>query len=129
MVAAVINSVGPSQYDANYAILTIMGLVLGGVATLHGCWIGGLLLVFIQDFAPRILKALPGDIPVPYARAVFGIILVLVAFFAPGGIMSLCRVLKGKIIQVIPKPPAAVDRIVLADPAPVGEGSLTGAMR
>jgi branched-chain amino acid transport system permease protein len=129
MVAAVLDSVGPTQYDANYAILTLMGLVLGGVATLHGCWIGGVLLVFIQDFAPRILERLPGDIPPAYARAVFGVILVLVAFFAPGGLMSLAKIIKARIIQVIPKPPALLDRIVLTEGSPVGEGSLTGAVR
>jgi branched-chain amino acid transport system permease protein len=126
MLAMNLNSVGPTSFDANYAILTLLGLVLGGVATLHGCWVGGLLLVFIQDFAPRIIGWLPGNIPVEYARAVFGIILVLVAFFAPGGVVGMARKVKTRMIRVIPKPPEPVD-VVATPPAPVGEERLSGA--
>ncbi len=105
MIAVVLNSVGPTSFDANYAILTLMGLVLGGVATQHGCWIGGMLVVFLQDFAPRIINILPFKLDVVYARAIFGILLVLVAFFAPGGIVSLGRQLKARVVKVIPEPP------------------------
>ena len=31
-----------------------MGLVVGGVASLHGSWIGGLVVVFLQDLARRV---------------------------------------------------------------------------
>lgn len=82
MVAAALDSVGPTVFDFNYAILTLMGLVLAGVATIHGCWLGGLFVVFLQDFAPRIVTNIPVvDVDVVYARAIFGLILVLVAFF------------------------------------------------
>lgn len=108
MIAVVLNSVGPTSFDANYAILTLMGLVLGGVATLHGCWIGGMIVVFLQDFAPRIIEWLPFKIDVVYARAIFGILLVLVAFFAPGGIVAMSRQLKARLVRVIPEAPAAV---------------------
>ena len=47
MMAAVLDSVGPTTFGFTYAILTLMGLVLAGVATLHGCWLGGLFVVFL----------------------------------------------------------------------------------
>lgn len=105
MLAGALDSVGPTSFGFEYAILTLMGLVLGGVATLHGAWIGGLLVVFLQDFAPRIVTKLPGSPDVVYARAVFGVLLVLVAFFAPGGIVAFSRKLKSKLVRVEPKVP------------------------
>lgn len=109
MVAASLDSVGPTVFDFNYAILTLMGLVLAGVATIHGCWLGGLFVVFLQDFAPRIVSNIPFfDVDVVYARAIFGLILVLVAFFMPGGLVATGKKLKAKVIHVVPKPPEAI---------------------
>ena len=109
MLAGAIDSVGPTTFDANYAVLTLMGLVLAGAATLHGCWVGGLLVVFLQDFAPRLVKHIPFVHASPvYARAVFGVILVLVAFFLPGGIVSAARRVKARVVRVIPARPMAL---------------------
>ncbi len=109
IVAASLDSVGPSVFDFNYAILTLLGLVLAGVGTLHGCWLGGLVVVFLQDFAPRMVGWVPFyDLDVVYARAIFGLILVLVAFYMPGGVVSMARKLKSKVIRVIPKTPEPI---------------------
>ena len=115
IIAGVLDSVGPTVFDANYAILTLMGLVLAGVATLHGCWIGGLLVVFLQDFAPRLIKNLPIIHPdVQYAAVIFGLVLVLVPFFLPQGILSFTRQARARFVRVIP-----------ARPDPVGAGGPT----
>jgi len=107
MIAGVLDSVGPTVFDANYAIITLMGLVLAGVATLHGCWLGGLFVVFLQDFAPRMVDKIPFfEVDVVYARAIYGLMLVLVAFFMPGGVVSGTRKMRARIVQVVPKPPA-----------------------
>ena len=39
----------------------------------------------------------------PLSQATFGIILILFTFFAPGGLVSLGRLLRSKIITVVPK--------------------------
>jgi len=131
LLAINLASVGPSSFDANYAILTLMGLVIGGVATLHGSWVGGVVLVFLQDLVTRIhFTAIPFfkiEKGSPLTRAVFGVVLVLVAFFAPGGVMSLAKQVKGKFIRVVPNPPAPTDRVsppMVESPAP---GVLSGA--
>ena len=134
LLAINLASVGPSSFDFRYAILSLMGLVLGGVATLHGNWIGGIMLVFLQDLASRVeFTAIPFfriERGSPLTQAVFGLVLVLVAFFAPGGVMSLAKKIKVKIIRVIPNqptPPAGPP--VLADGTPLAEGELTSAAR
>lgn len=134
LLAINLASVGPSSFDFRYAILTLMGLVLGGVATLHGNWIGGILLVFLQDYASRVeFTAIPFfkiERGSPLTQAVFGLVLVLVAFFAPGGVMSLAKKIKARIIRVVPNSPTPPPgRPVLADGTPVSEAALTGAAR
>lgn len=134
LLAINLASVGPSSFDFRYAILTLMGLVLGGVATLHGNWIGGILLVFLQDLASRVeFTAIPFfriERGSPLTQAVFGLVLVLVAFFAPGGVMSLAKKIKARIIRVIPNPPTQPPgTAVQADGTPLAEGELTGATR
>lgn len=131
LLAISLASVGPSSFDANYAILTIMGLVVGGVATLHGSWIGGLVVVFLQDLASRVtFTAIPFfeiERGSPLTRAVFGLVLVLVPFIAPGGIMSALHKVKARLIRVIPNTPPVTDRITPAYVEPVEEeGTLSG---
>ncbi|MDH4145783.1 MAG: branched-chain amino acid ABC transporter permease [Acidimicrobiia bacterium] len=130
MLAVNLNSVGPTSFDFNYAILTIMGLVLGGVATLHGNWVGALLLVFIQDLTSRV--SIPPIIPKgsPLTRAVFGIVLVLVAFFMPGGVVSFATKLKRKFVRVIPQVPkgSSMDTATLSVDSSES-GTLSGAAR
>ena len=47
--------------------------------------------------------------------------LVLVAFFAPGGIMSLCHNIKAQLIKVMPNPPPDADKITPAYVEPPAE--------
>ena len=44
----------------------------------------------------------------PLANAIFGLILILFTFFAPGGIVSLGRLVQSKLIQIIPLDPDGV---------------------
>jgi branched-chain amino acid transport system permease protein len=113
MMAAVLDSVGPTTFGFTYAILTLMGLVLAGVGTLHGCWLGGLFVVFLQDLAPRWVKDVPFvDLKVIYAGAIYGLVLVLVPFLMPRGIVSFGRTIKGRVVRVIPAIPRRVEGTV-----------------
>jgi len=91
------------------AIDLIIGLVLGGVGTIQGSIVGGLFVVWVNDLTKRIsiplgLYTLNGDGPL--AKAIFGLILILFTFFAPGGIVSLARMVSSKLIQVVPLTPS-----------------------
>jgi len=91
------------------AIDLIIGLVLGGVGTIQGSIVGGLFVVWVNDLTKRIsiplgLYTLNGDGPL--AKAIFGLILILFTFFAPGGIVSLARMVQAKLIRVVPLTPS-----------------------
>jgi len=90
------------------AIDLIIGLVIGGVGTLQGSIFGGLFVVWVRDLTKRIsiplgFYTLDGDGPL--SAAIFGLILILFTFFAPGGIASMVTSMQKRIIQVVPLKP------------------------
>lgn len=91
------------------AIDLIIGLVIGGVGTLQGSLVGGLFVVWVRDLTKNVSIPLFGlydlDGNGPLSNAIFGLILILFTFFAPGGIVSLGRMIGAKMIQVIPAKP------------------------
>lgn len=98
------NSAFVGEQDFGFAPLAIpllVGLVIGGVATLEGGLYGALVFVFVGEFT----RNLGLDI---LSQSLFGLILILVTFFAPGGIAGFVKMIKAKIIQIIPQPPEGV---------------------
>jgi branched-chain amino acid transport system permease protein len=83
----------------NLAIPLLVGLVIGGVAMLEGALVGALVVVF----AGELTKSLGLEI---LAQALFGVILILVTFSAPGGLVGLGRSVESEVVQVAPRPPA-----------------------
>jgi branched-chain amino acid transport system permease protein len=94
---------------APLAIPLLVGLVIGGVATLQGGLIGALVFVFVGEFT----RSLGLDI---LSQALFGVILIFVTFFAPSGLAGFSKKLKARIVQIVPQPPEGV-----AAPVPVTE--------
>lgn len=128
------NSGFVAEQDFQFAPLAIpllIGLVIGGVGTLEGSLIGALVYVFVNEWSKGVDDTV-GDWGLDIANlekltpSVFGIILILVTFFAPGGIAGFAKVLKRKVVQIIPQGPkgAAVSTpdpgVGDAVPEPVG---------
>jgi branched-chain amino acid transport system permease protein len=94
---------------APLAIPLLVGLVIGGVATLEGGLIGALVFVFVGEFT----RSFDLDI---LSQALFGVILILVTFFAPSGLAGFWRMVKARVVRVVPQPPAgAAGRVAVAD--------------
>ncbi|WP_419945581.1 branched-chain amino acid ABC transporter permease [Candidatus Poriferisodalis sp.] len=116
--------VGEQDFTFILAIDLIIGLVIGGVGTLQGSVLGGLFVVWVRDFTKRLpviplgFYELSGDGPL--SAAIFGIILILFTFFAPGGIASMITAVQKRIIQVVPLTPAGnpVTPLERLDPGP-----------
>lgn len=90
----------------------LVALVIGGVATISGPIIGALVVVFVREFSKNILweiGPLTLDGNGPLSQAFFGVILIVVVFFAPQGIIGAWRQLKAKFVRVIPAPPQLAD--------------------
>ena len=96
---------------APLAIPLLVGLVVGGVATLEGAFVGAIVVVFVNEYT----KNLGLDVLSP---ALFGLILILVTFFSPGGVIGFTKKIKARIIRVIPQPPeGAMAPTPAAEPA------------
>ena len=111
------------------AVDLIIGLVIGGVGTLQGSVFGGLFVVWVRDLTKRIsiplgFYNLDGDGPL--SAAIFGLILILFTFFAPGGIASMITSIQKKIIQVVPLTPddEPVSPMADFDPGPESNRSM-----
>ena len=87
------------------AINFIVGLVIGGVGTLPGAVVGGLVIGFVPDWASSTQSL--GPVPQrwlqgPTGSLFLGIMLVLLTFFLPGGIVAAGRRLKARLVTIVP---------------------------
>ena len=112
-----VTTIGPDTFGLARSIEFIAGLVIGGVATIIGPAIGG----FLVDWLPHLsfegefqfsdstswsipfLPTLEG----PEATILYGVILVLIIFFMPGGIVYGVRLLRSKFMLILPRLPAS----------------------
>lgn len=81
--------VAPDSFTLQLSISFLVGLVVGGIASLPGCLIGGVFIVLVQNSAQsisdwaKVTFALRYDVP---AWAVYGALLLLLMYMLPSGI-------------------------------------------
>jgi branched-chain amino acid transport system permease protein len=101
--------VAEQDFTFDLAVQLLVALVVGGLATLWGPIIGGLVVVFVReatkDWPDKYLGFLDLPNPEPLSLAFFGLILILVTFFAPGGVVGALRKLRSRFVRVVPTPP------------------------
>ena len=98
----------PDDFTQLIAINFIVGLVVGGVGTLSGAAIGGVIIAVIPDWASGT-QDVPG-IPErwlqgPSGSFVLGVMLILLTFFLPGGVAAGWRRFKARFITIVPQAP------------------------
>ena len=105
MYAMAIQFVAPDVFGINLAIFLIVGLVVGGVGTLSGAVIGGLVIIFVPVWSSQI-ESVPG-VPERFLRGptgvfILGVLLIILTFFLPGGIVYGVRRLRARVFRVVP---------------------------
>jgi branched-chain amino acid transport system permease protein len=98
----------PNDFTQLLAINFIVGLVVGGVGTLAGAVVGGFVIAFVPDWASSTTS-----VPVvperwlsgPTGTFILGIMLILLTFFLPGGVVAGTRKLKARFVRVVPQKP------------------------
>lgn len=80
LFAGILRFVGPESFDLHQMILQLVAVVLGGIASLAGSVIGGVLIVVVLE----LTKALKLSVEI-----VFGGLLLLFVLFAKGGVVKL----------------------------------------
>ena len=84
--AIAVQFVSPDSFTLFLSISLLVGIVVGGVGTLWGALYGAIFIMFVPNLAEKVSKAAPW--------AVYGVVLILLMFAMPGGVVGLLRKLQ-----------------------------------
>jgi len=85
--------VAPDSFTLQLSISFLVGLVVGGIASLPGCLIGGAFIVLVQNSAQSISDWMKGTFALRYdvpAWAIYGVLLLALMYVLPDGIAGGC---------------------------------------
>jgi branched-chain amino acid transport system permease protein len=91
--AIAVQFVAPDSFTFLLSVSLLVGLVIGGVASIPGCLVGGLFVLFVPNIAESISRGLAG--------AVYGVILLLVIYVMPSGAAGLARILTARLASLL----------------------------
>jgi len=89
--AIVVQFVAPDSFTAGLSINLLVGIVIGGVASISGAIYGALFIQFIPNFADQISKAAPW--------AIYGAFLLAFVYLMPTGVAGLVRLIGSKLLR------------------------------
>jgi branched-chain amino acid transport system permease protein len=81
--ALAVQFVGPDSFGVFLSISLLVGVVVGGLASISGAVYGALFIQFVPNLADDVSKAAPS--------AVYGVVLVLSVYLMPRGVAGLVR--------------------------------------
>jgi branched-chain amino acid transport system permease protein len=82
--AVVVQFVAPDSFNIFVSISFLVGVVVGGLASISGALYGAFFIQFIPNVAEEISKAAPW--------AIYGIFLILCMYVMPSGLAGLIRI-------------------------------------
>ena len=85
----VVAFVAPDSFPALLSITILVGVVIGGLASIPGAIFGAIFIQFVPNLADHISKAAPW--------AVYGVFLIAFMYLAPNGIWGLIRTLSARL--------------------------------
>ena len=83
--AIAVQFVAPDSFNIFLSILLLVGIVIGGLASLSGALFGALFIQFVPNIADEISKAAPW--------AIFGVVMLVFVYVMPGGVAGVLRAL------------------------------------
>ena len=87
--AIAIQFVAPDSFTVFLSITFVVGIVVGGLASISGAIYGALFIQFIPNIADQISKAAPW--------AIYGVILIAFMYVMPTGVAGFIRIVRGKL--------------------------------
>ena len=90
--AIVIQFVAPDSFNIFLSITLVVGVVIGGLASIPGAIYGALFIQFVPNLADQISKAAPW--------AIYGIFLIVFMYVMPTGVAGFIRIVAGRLRQL-----------------------------
>ena len=87
--AIAVQFVAPDSFNIFLSILLLVGIVIGGLASLSGALFGALFIQFVPNIADEISKAAPW--------AIFGVFMIVFVYLMPTGVAGGVRLLVARI--------------------------------
>jgi branched-chain amino acid transport system permease protein len=78
--AIVVAFVSPDSFTVNLSIFLLVGVVVGGLASIPGAIFGGIFIQFVPNIADEISKSAPA--------AIYGLLLIGLMYLLPMGVMG-----------------------------------------
>lgn len=89
--AIAVQFVAPDSFTALLSIALLVGIVVGGLASISGAVYGAIFIQFVPNFADKISKAAPS--------AIFGVLLIVFMLVMPSGIAGALRAVRHRFAQ------------------------------
>jgi branched-chain amino acid transport system permease protein len=90
--------VAPDTFNVFLSVTFLVGIVVGGLASISGAIFGALFIQFVPNYAQDISKAAPW--------AIYGIFLIVFMYAMPRGIAGALRALWGRVVRSTARPVA-----------------------
>jgi branched-chain amino acid transport system permease protein len=100
--------VNPDTFPLSQSILMLASLVLGGMGSLYGVLMGALIMQFLPVYA-QTPPLLPGSFSKESPAVVFGVMLIVIMFIAPDGLVGLLRRLLRPMMVRLKRHPVATE--------------------
>ena len=86
--AIAVQFVAPDSFNIFLSITLLVGVVIGGLASISGAFFGAVFIQFIPNIAAQISKAAPW--------AIYGVVLIAFMYAMPSGVAGLLRVARAR---------------------------------
>jgi branched-chain amino acid transport system permease protein len=86
--AIAVQFVAPDSFGLFLSLSLLIGIVIGGLASISGAIYGALFIQFVPNIADQISKAAPW--------AIFGVFLIVFMYVMPTGVAGFVRIVAGK---------------------------------
>jgi len=99
--ALVTQFVAPDSFPIFLSLYFIVGIVVGGIASITGAVFGAIFIEFVPNIAEAVSKAAPS--------AVYGVILIIFMFLMPSGVWGFLRPRVRRLLTVTSQASIAAD--------------------
>jgi branched-chain amino acid transport system permease protein len=89
--AIVVQFVAPDSFTAGLSINFLVGIVIGGLASISGAVYGAIFIQFVPNIADQISKAAPW--------AIYGVFMLAFVYVMPTGVAGFLRLIRARLLR------------------------------